>query len=43
LPLLAKVFGIEASSSLEELNVAGGGFKLSGYISGTPDSFSWKV
>ncbi|XP_031093800.1 DNA mismatch repair protein MLH3 isoform X2 [Ipomoea triloba] len=43
LPLLAKVFGIEASSSLEELNVAGGGFKLSGYISGTPDSFSWKA
>nr|GMC93264.1 DNA mismatch repair protein MLH3-like isoform X1 [Ipomoea batatas] len=35
----AKVFWIEASSSLEELNVAGGGFKLSGYISGTPDSF----
>ncbi|XP_019182752.1 PREDICTED: DNA mismatch repair protein MLH3 isoform X2 [Ipomoea nil] len=43
LPLLAKVFGIEASSSLEELNVAGDGFKLSGYISGTPDSFSWKA
>ncbi|CAH9133600.1 unnamed protein product [Cuscuta epithymum] len=40
---LARSFGIEASSSLEELNDAAGQFKLSGYVSGIGDISSWKV
>ncbi|VFQ70130.1 unnamed protein product [Cuscuta campestris] len=43
LSLLARSFGIEACNSLEELNVAGGRFKLLGYISGTLNILSLKV
>lgn len=43
LSLLICNFGIEASSSLHEINLSNGVLKLSGYVSGPSDGISMKV
>lgn len=43
LPLVASSFGNGVSSSLRELKFYEGAFKISGYLSGPPDTFSTKV